>query len=163
MVRPTADRVREALFGILSRKTPGARVLDAYSGCGALGFEALSRGALAVTFIESDPVLSRMLRQSAERFGVLGRCAFLEGRTIEILAGGAAPGPFELILADPPYASSEATSFLPMALERLGPEGWIVLERDSRRPPVVGAGLGSFRTERYGRASLDFFQGQVPG
>jgi 16S rRNA (guanine(966)-N(2))-methyltransferase RsmD len=163
-VRPTADRVREALFAILGERAIGASVLDAYSGCGALGFEALSRGARAATFIELEPSLLRALRQTAERFGVSGRCSFVRGRAIDVLGRKGAPGPFDLILADPPYASSEVGAFVTAALTCLSPGGWIVIEREAAKSGPVAPGLPRpFRTERYGRAGLDFYGGPADG
>ena len=159
-VRPTADRVREALFSILGAAVTGARVLDAYAGSGALGFEALSRGARAATFLESDRRAWLALRASAAALGVLERCTLLRGRSVELIARSAVRGPFQLILADPPYAAGEAAAFLPPAARLLDPEGLIVLERDARITPPgpPPAGLELDRTARYGRCCLDFFR-----
>jgi len=110
--RPTAERAREALFSILGTSVRGARVLDAYSGSGALGFEALSREAAEVVFVESDPRAVRGLRETAESFGVSDRCVVIAGRVSDHLRGGAVQGQFDLILADPPYAAGDVERFL---------------------------------------------------
>ena len=118
-LRPTGERVREALFSILAERPVGARVLDAYAGSGALGFEALSRGAAHVVFVESDPRAARGLEQTAAALGVADRCCVLRGRVDEVLGRGAARGPFDLILADPPWRAGEG----PSLVVRAGREG----------------------------------------
>ena len=158
-VRPTADRVRESLFSILGERLPGADLLDAYSGSGALGFEALSRGARGVVFIESDRAVLAVLRQTAAALGLEGRCRVLGGRVLELLGRGAAPGPYDLILADPPYAGAEACPFLASAAGLLRPSGLLVLERPTRASPVAppAGRLGLVRQARYGSSTLQFF------
>ena len=159
-VRPTADRVREALFDILGTAVRGARVLDAYAGSGALGFEALSRGARQVVFVESDRRAWIALSANAATLRVRERCTILRGRSAELIRSEAVQGPFDLVLADPPYASDEAAAFLPLAAGLLAPGGRIVLERESRNAPVQAASfrLEHYRTARYGRCCLDFFR-----
>jgi 16S rRNA (guanine966-N2)-methyltransferase len=98
-VRPTPDRAREALFAILGDSVHGSRVLDAFSGSGALGFEALSRGARSVLFVESDPHVLATLRENARALAVEGRCSSVRGAALETLDGPGC-GPFDLILAD---------------------------------------------------------------
>lgn len=158
-VRPTADRVREALFSILGVRVPGADLLDAYSGSGALGFEALSRGARAVVFIESDRAVLRALRETAAALGLEGRCTVLEGPVLDLLGRGAAPGPYDLILADPPYAGDEAGPFLELAARLLRPSGLLVLERPTRARPLVppSGRLERVRQAGYGSSTLQFF------
>jgi 16S rRNA (guanine(966)-N(2))-methyltransferase RsmD len=163
-VRPTADRVREALFSILGALVPGARVLDAYSGSGALGLEALSRGARSVQFVEADRDSWRTLLDNVDRLGVRERASVLFGSVARVLRGDAAHGPFDLVLADPPYAESEAETMLPCAARLLAPGGLLVIERDARSVPPDAApfGLERFRSASYGRARLDFYR-PVPG
>ena len=84
-VRPTADRVREALFSILGSSVVDARVMDAYSGSGALGFEALSRGARSAVFLESDGSVLRTLQENAAALDLTDRCAFRHGPVEELL------------------------------------------------------------------------------
>jgi 16S rRNA (guanine966-N2)-methyltransferase len=162
-VRPTADRVREALFSILGGEVEGARVLDAYAGSGALGFEALSRGALRATFIEADRRAQITLRATAADLGVENRCEIRHGRAIDLLGHGAVTGPFDLIFADPPYGAAEAGPFLALAAEVLAGSGRIVVERDVGREAVAVAELSRHRTAKYGRCCLDFYRrGPVP-
>jgi 16S rRNA (guanine(966)-N(2))-methyltransferase RsmD len=161
-VRPTAERVREALFSILGASVEGARVLDACSGSGALGFEAISRGARHVVFVESDRIALRALRDSAVQLGVTERCTLLAGPVENELARPVAhETPFDLVLADPPYGSDLGGTILSLATRRLAPGGWIVVERDRRQAPPANAeacGLDRFREAAYGRTRLDFYR-----
>ena len=159
--RPTGDRVREALFNILGQDLGGASVLDLFAGTGALGFEAASRGARRVVFVEADRGLARRILAQAEEFG-LGRDArVVVGRVEDSLDPQRLGGPFDLVLADPPYGQ-EVESPLVRQVESAGllaPDGTLVVERDSHDPEAPGAAsLGLARTARYGRAALDFFK-----
>lgn len=161
-VRPTPDRVREALFDILGHDLTGVRVLDAFAGTGALGFEAMSRGASEVTFVEVDRRVSDAIGSTARSLGLERRCRVIAGRAEDVLARGAAPGPFDLVVADPPYAMPVREAFLAALVARprtLAPAATIVVERESRlsaaRPGSGGMSL--FRTARYGRTCLDFY------
>jgi 16S rRNA (guanine966-N2)-methyltransferase len=135
-------------------------VLDAYAGSGALGFEALSRGARQAVFLESDRRAWLVLRANAATLRLQDRCTILRGRAVELIRGAAVQGPFELVLADPPYAAGEAAPFLPLAAGLVGADGRIVLEREAGSPPPVAAsaGLEHYRTAGYGRTCLDFFR-----
>lgn len=161
-VRPTGDRVREALFSILGRKVLKARVLDAYAGTGALGFEALSRGALHVTFVEADRQVARQLERNVEALGLSSLAEVRQDDVLAVLARGGRSKPLRLILADPPYADPGIESFLARAAAPgwLDADGWIVLERDRGGPQVDHAGHGfrRFRTASYGGTCLDFFR-----
>lgn len=162
-VRPTPERVREALFSILGPATTSARVLDAYSGSGALGFEALSRGARHAVFVEADRQVCRWLSSNAESLGVGDRCRIVVGSAVEVLPR-LAPARFDLILADPPYDGDEAARFLPRvaALGLLVAEGTLVLERAARGPvlPVPAGPLTLVRSSRYGDTRLEFYRRQ---
>ena len=159
-VRPTGDRVREALFSILGGRLPGGRVLDAFAGSGALGFEALSRGVEEAVFVEADPAAAETVRSNAEALGVLPRCRVHRGDVVSLLERGVLPGPFTLVLADPPWREEVLPTFLAALTERTSlPAGArVVLERDANRPtPVVGPPLAHVRTAIYGRTALDLF------
>lgn len=161
-VRPTPERAREALFSILGDQILGARVLDAYSGTGALGLEALSRGASAVVFVEADGAVADLLRENGARIGAADRCRIVRARMIDLAAGPADDGPFDIILADPPYAAGEAAALLPLisAPTWLSSGGLVILERDRRVDPIerAGSGLLLSRTARYGRTCLDIYR-----
>ncbi len=159
-VRPTADRAREALFSILGPAVSQARVLDAYAGTGALGFEALSRGAARALFIEVDRQACAALAANAAALGLAERCTVRQGRVLDLLASGAVAGPFDLLLADPPYDSGEGLPFLAAAAGLVTRSGLIVLEREACRGSggTELPGLEQLRTACYGRCCLDFFR-----
>jgi 16S rRNA (guanine(966)-N(2))-methyltransferase RsmD len=160
-VRPTSERVREALFSILGSRVLEARVLDAYAGTGALGIEALSRGAREVVFVESDPAAARRIREHLEALGVVLRAPVHQADALAWLRGPGGGGPFGLILADPPYAAEEGRArFGRASAVRLARGGWLVLERDAAASPapLAGSELVLFRSARYGRSCLDFYE-----
>ncbi len=118
--RPTADRTREALFSILTSRLgsfEGLRVLDLFAGSGALGLEALSRGAASCTFVEQDGAALDALRANIAKLGAKNA----DVRAQSVMALGPAPAPYDLILLDPPYESGAGI----VALERLLRLGWI--------------------------------------
>lgn len=110
ITRPTANRVRESIFNILQGSIPGTRVLDLFSGSGALGLEALSRGALEAVFVEKSPAAVAVIRKNFAELGVPGSCArIIEADVTEVLRN---PARWQLnglsaehVFADPPYAS----------------------------------------------------------
>lgn len=144
-VRPTSDRVREAIFDVLGHldAVVGAEVVDLFAGSGALGIEALSRGAASVTFVESDPVVARGLEANLAAVGFAGapRVRVVRREATGFLAG--VPHRYDLALADPPYAFGG----WPELLGHLR-AGVAVLESD--RPLELPAGLELHRSYRYG-------------
>jgi 16S rRNA (guanine(966)-N(2))-methyltransferase RsmD len=165
--RPTSDRTREGLFGILmaASAVEGARVLDLYAGTGALGLEALSRGATHAVFVESARDALRVLRQNVAALGVADRTTVIAGDIGASRTGAAvrAAGPFDIVLADPPWslvddgdAPERLRSLIAAGVLREG--GTLVLERSSRgeSPTIEGAFHGEDR--RYGDATLAFYK-----
>jgi len=149
--RPTSDRVREALFARIDPE--GAAVLDLYAGTGALGIEALSRGAERVAFVERSARCAEVLRQNLESLELAGRCEVVVAETLRALSRlGERGRRFDLVLLDPPYASDEATGALAaLARSELLPEGaMVVLESSRRRPPAAVEGLERIDERRYG-------------
>jgi 16S rRNA (guanine966-N2)-methyltransferase len=162
--RPTSDRVREALFSILGDVT-GAVVLDLYAGTGALGIEALSRGAERAVFVESARPALAVLRQNLRDLGLTGVATVL-AQPVE-RARLLAEWSFDLVLADPPYASvAEAAASLGRLAAAgprfLKPEGKVVLEHAGRDAPPDVIGLVRVGTRSYGEASLSFYELPVP-
>src|ERR1043165_1407867 len=107
--RPTADRVRETLFSMLASRLGSfedPRVADLFAGSGALGFEALSRGAAHATFVESDAKASAVIRRNAEKLGATERVQILGGSALALTRSK----PFDLIFADPPYAKGSGSA-----------------------------------------------------
>lgn len=157
--RPTSDRTREALFSTVESliELDGARVLDLYAGSGAVGLEAVSRGAARALLIESDPRAVRVLRENAAALGLPG--AEVRAERAEGLAATPAGEAFDLVFADPPYQLPAAE--LAAVLTDLAGNGWlapdaaVVIERASRDPEWVWPKpLVPLRSRRYGEATL---------
>jgi 16S rRNA (guanine966-N2)-methyltransferase len=163
-LRPTSDRVREALFNILGQDLSGFDILDLFAGTGALGFEALSRGARRVVFVEANPKTAVALRRSAEDLGLARDTRVVVGRVEDVLDRARLGGPYNVILADPPYAA--ALDALVAGVDvggLLGLHGTLAIERESRGPAATGTlGLRLIRTAEYGRTALDFFKYSNP-
>jgi 16S rRNA (guanine(966)-N(2))-methyltransferase RsmD len=160
-LRPTGDRVRESLFNILGQDLSGFAVLDLFAGSGALGFEALSRGARRVVFVESSLRLAASLRKTAEALGVDSEARVVVGRVEDVLDRTRLGGPFEIVMADPPYREDVASRLVDAVDESrvLGLHGTLVVEREKRNPTAEGSGgLKRVRTAEYGRTALDFFK-----
>ena len=150
--RPTADRVRETLFSMLASRLGSfedLRVADLFAGSGALGFEALSRGAASATFVENDPAAAAVIRRNAAKLGA----------SVQVLGGSALTltraEPFALIFADPPYVRGAGTAIV-NAVEQAGwiaPGGWVSIE--TGRGDQVDPGALTIDTVRdVGRARL---------
>lgn len=152
--RPTADRVRETLFSMLTSRLglfEDLRVADLFAGSGALGFEALSRGAATAVFVEQDAKARTAIKANAERLGALDRIRILGGSALVLPRSD----PFDLILADPPYAAASGTTAVKAvaAAHWLAPGGWISVET-SRRDTVDPAGFTVEVTRDVGRARI---------
>ena len=111
-LRPTPDRVRETLFNWLAARTPGARCLDLFAGAGALGLEALSRGAGEVVFVEQAVAAARALREQLTRLGAERRAQVVEMGAARYLRGPAAP--FDIVFLDPPFGQDALTEYIPL-------------------------------------------------
>ena len=163
-LRPTGERVREALFDILGQDLSGRRVLDLFAGTGALGFEAASRGAARVVMVEADRELARLLRDTSERLGVAARVRVVAARVEDTLEAGGLEGGFDVILADPPYDRTDFSRVVAAigAGGLLAPSGVVVLERPQTSTVALpdSTGLRSARTVRYGQTALEFFKYQ---
>ncbi|WP_131105220.1 16S rRNA (guanine(966)-N(2))-methyltransferase RsmD [Ornithinimicrobium sufpigmenti] len=159
--RPTTDRVREALFSRVEAllDLDGARVLDLYAGSGALGLEALSRGASALLAVERHRPTARLVEQNAELLGLTGQVRVHPGAVEPLLAAGPSSDAYDLVLADPPYPLGEEE--LTRTLQALVRHGWltpdalVVVERSRRTPsPTWPPGLAHLDTRTYGEAAL---------
>jgi len=127
--RPTADRVRETLFSMLASRLgtfEELRVADLFAGSGALGLEALSRGAARVTFVESDAAAAAVIRRNAEKLGASDRMQLLRASALSL----ARSAPFDLIFADPPYGGSSGSAVVRSISDAswLAPGGWLSVE-----------------------------------
>lgn len=157
--RPTSDRVREALFSMLG-DVSGAAVLDLYAGTGALGIEALSRGATRAVFVENARPALEALRRNVETLGLRASSVVLTTPVVRAVRGLSPRDPFDLVLVDPPYAQlAEAVQALELLVaQRLcSEEARIVLEHATRDAAPELKGVKCQATRRYGDTSLSFY------
>jgi 16S rRNA (guanine966-N2)-methyltransferase len=180
-LRPTSDKLRETLFNILAPRIAGARVLDGYAGTGALGIEALSRGAAWVTLIEDDRRAQMLIAENLALCGIENSYAIIRAkvaRALDSLHHQPAFEPFEIVLLDPPYAlrpvpghgvprgvsgyeGDDLEAILTAAGRVLAPAGVLVLERARRDPAPEAAGrLRHSRTVVSGDSALSFYEMQ---
>ncbi|MEW6321149.1 MAG: 16S rRNA (guanine(966)-N(2))-methyltransferase RsmD [Acidobacteriota bacterium] len=157
-LRPTSDRLRETLFNILSDRVAGGRVLDVFAGTGAVGLEALSRGAESAVFIESDRRAATLIAENAARCRAADRCAIIRGAAELVLHQQVRGGPFDLVILDPPYEFERRDEVVALAAIQLAPGGRLVLEHAARRPPAEAPGLALRRTVRAGDSALSFYE-----
>jgi 16S rRNA (guanine966-N2)-methyltransferase len=160
--RPTSDRAREGLFATATAirgPLPGARVLDLFAGSGAIGLEALSRGAVRVVFVESDPRAIRVIRANLAAVALPGGELVCDQVQRFLDRGPGAEAAFDLAVADPPYAASPAE--VAGMLTALACGGWlapgalVAVERATRAGPLSWpAGYRADRSRRYGEATF---------
>lgn len=157
--RPTSERAREALFNSLRSllDVDGARVLDLFAGSGAVGLEALSRGAVAATLVESDRGAAEVLRRNMDTVGLPG--ATLIRRPVAAVLDGESDAPYELVFADPPYAltDGELGGLLRRLLEGhwLAKDAVVIVERSARGGPLNWPdGVAPVMNRRYGEGQL---------
>ncbi|MGE5279898.1 MAG: 16S rRNA (guanine(966)-N(2))-methyltransferase RsmD [Deltaproteobacteria bacterium] len=167
-IRPTQDKVRQAVFDTLAGVVRGARVLDLYAGSGAMGLEALSRGAREAVFIEKDKRVFAALLRNIEAAGAGGQAeAFLKNAGLALLILAKKRRLFDCILADPPYHKGLAKKTLQTlgAGGILAPHGFVVIEHGRQEPLPEGEGvLRLFRQGRFGMIRVSFYQKAVrPG
>ncbi len=134
--RPTSDRVREALFSVLGPSIEGARVLDLFAGSGALGIEALSRGAAAAVFVDRAPAAIKAVRANLEALGIEADVRRLEARAA-LRAASAGSEAYDLVFLDPPYRrAAELGRALSEALPAVLAAGARVVTESDRREPL---------------------------
>ena len=160
--RPTAARAREALFAILF-DVREARVLDLYAGSGALGLEALSRGAERAVFVEAGKPAQRAIKSNVDALGVAPRATLLPLRAEAALHALQRLGPFSLVFADPPWADAQAALVVLEGLSRadlLAPAARLVLEHAARGAPEVAENspLRAVDTRRWGDTAVTIFE-----
>ena len=157
--RPTTDRVREALFSLLGARMDvgGARVLDLFAGSGALGLEALSRGAARATFVERHGPTLALARRNAVDLGVAERATFLRADALATLRRLADGGPeADLVLADPPYDLPDLPDLPALVRPVLAPGGLLALEHDARH--AFDGAPGHVLSRAYGRTVVSLFE-----
>ena len=155
--RPTGDRVREAVFNLVG-PVDGAEVLDLYAGSGAMGLEALSRGAARVTFVESDRAAAETILRNLDKLRLEGAVVVREDVARRLAADAAGGRRYDLVLVDPPYAMLART--LPILAAHLpavlAPDGVAVVESDAREEPDLP--LLKRTSRRYGSARVTLFE-----
>ena len=161
-IRPTADRVRETIFNVLGQSLDGQIILDLFAGTGALGLEALSRGADRAVLIDKDRKATELCRANAEMLGFTGRVRILSmpvARALKLLARESAK--FDLVFADPPYVAKAAadTVVAVEAAELLTPGGMLCVERDKRESvPDAVARLSKIDERRFGDTVVSIYR-----
>jgi 16S rRNA (guanine966-N2)-methyltransferase len=155
--RPTSDRVRENVFNIVAPWVEGARVLDLYAGSGAMGLEALSRGAAGVVFVEADRDAVRAIERNLDKLRLTGatvvRTEAMTGLAQEATAGRK----YDLVLVDPPYAMTDFDTLARYLPRVLADDGLAVLESAARTEPEL-AGLAVRTTRKYGSTRVTVFE-----
>ena len=154
--RPITDRVKETLFGILGVRVPDARVLDLYAGSGAVGIEALSRGAESADFVEHDRSALAVLRQNLADTR-LDRDARVHATDVERFLASA-EGSWDLVVLDPPYEARAIVAPLRALVPRLAPGASVVVKHFWRTEVPEVAGLAVVRTRRFGETMLTFLE-----
>ena len=155
-LRPTSDKLRETLFNILAPRIAGARVVDAYAGTGAVGLEALSRGAASVLFIEKDRRAAALIAENLRLCSEKERYT-IEGGDVAVVLHRLDPdATFDVIFLDPPYDHTSLGATLEAAGHRLAADGLVILERATRHEPEVPATLERVRDVKSGDSTLTF-------
>lgn len=162
-IRPTSDRIREAIFDLLGPGPNSGGVLDLYAGTGALGIEALSRGFETAVFVEKDRIALGLIRENLARCGYEDRCRVEEKEVLRFLEVLDAAAPFSLVLLDPPYQKQMVAG----CLERLASSRWVSddgrivceTERDLELPGRVET-FQRAKRKRYGDTSVHIY---LPG
>jgi 16S rRNA (guanine966-N2)-methyltransferase len=156
--RPTGDRVREAVFNLVG-PVGGMHVLDLYAGSGAMGLEALSRGAESATFVEADRAAAETIVRNLDKLALGGATVLREDAARRLTADAASGRRYDLVLIDPPYRMLAGvlpmlSSHLPAVVE---PDGLVVVESDAREEPDLP--LPKRTSRRYGSARVTVFEG----
>jgi 16S rRNA (guanine966-N2)-methyltransferase len=155
--RPTSDRVRENIFNIVAPWVEGARVLDLYAGSGAMGLEALSRGAAGVVFVEADGDAVRAIERNLDKLRLTGatvvRTEAMTGLAQEATAGRK----YDLVLVDPPYAMTDFDTLARYLPRVLADDGLAVLESAARTEPEL-VGLAVRTSRKYGSTRVTVFE-----
>ena len=158
-LRPTSDRLKETVFAILAPRLAGARVLDGFAGSGALGIEALSRGAASVVFIEVDSRAAGLIERNLAHCRISDGYVMMRAEFTRALRQLPADRRFDLALLDPPYDLADLASMVEAAAGRMAPGGVLALEHASRREaPARAGGFAAFRQVKAGDSTVTFYR-----
>ncbi len=154
--RPTSDKTRQAIFNILAHEIVDAEILDMFAGSGALGIEALSRGARAATFVEKHTPTARLIQENLDRLHLTGRAINADWKTAASLLS--AHSHYNLIFADPPYGEFPGHELLTTLIPLLAPEGILIIETDAKEEPVSDSTVARLlKTRAFGHARISFY------
>ena len=157
--RPTLDRVRENVFNILQMKGRGAKVLDLFSGSGAMAFEAISRGAAEAVLVDIDRAANAVQRQNAAKLRMEGQCRILQCDWQMAIRQLTATGErFQVIFLDPPYAMHDMVPVMEALRPLLAEDAVILLEHEAKVFPATPDGFELYDSRKYGIAGVSFFR-----
>jgi 16S rRNA (guanine966-N2)-methyltransferase len=156
--RPITDRVKETLFGILGERVVDAKVLDLYAGSGAIGIEALSRGAAHATFVERSRDAVKAIRDNLRRTRLEDVAEVHDVEVARFLSGTDAGGPYALAVLDPPYEERAILAPLERLVPLLAPGATVVVKHFWRTAVPVPEGLLPWRERRFGETALTFLE-----
>ena len=156
-LRPTSDKLRETLFNVLAPRIDGARVLDGYAGTGAVGIEALSRGASEVTFVERDRRAAALIESNLKKCRIESGYVIIQSSVLQAIERLSSERAFDVILLDPPYAS-DFQEALPHVGDIVKPDGVVILEHARKAEAPAAAGrLTRVREVKSGDSTLTFY------
>ena len=157
-VRPTTDRVKEAVFSVIQFEIEGRRILDLFAGSGQMGIEALSRGASEAVFVDSSAQSIAVVRENLRACGLNGAAVVIQGDALSYLAPRAGRRDFDYAFLDPPYGRGILQSALPAVASVVKPGGAIICESpaDETLPESIGDFV-IYRHYRYGRIKVTFY------
>jgi 16S rRNA (guanine966-N2)-methyltransferase len=155
--RPTSDRVRENVFNIVAPWVEGARVLDLYAGSGAMGLEALSRGAASALFVESDPDALHVIERNLDKLRLAGARVVRLDVTTALAQESGAGRKYDLVLVDPPYDMTNYETLARYLPAVLADDGLLVVETDARVEPEL-PGLAVRTARKYGSTRVTVFE-----
>lgn len=160
-VRPTGDRVKEAIFSMIQFEIEGRTVLDLFAGSGQLGIEALSRGARLAVFVDQSPAAVAMVKQNLQHTRLFQKARVLHTDYTSFLAG--VKEPFDIALVDPPYSKGLVEAALPLLSQHMSPGGVIVCEVAGKDtlPEQAGEFILS-QTKRYGKTAVGLYRRREP-
>lgn len=157
--RPTLDRVRENVFNILQMKVRGAKVLDLFSGSGAMAFEAVSRGAESAVMVDSDRQAYAVQQRNAQKLRMDAQCRILHCSWEQALRTLTAAGEcFDAVFLDPPYKMHDLTQVFSALAPLMAEDGVVVLEHEAKTFPSVCDGWYLYDSRKYGVAGVSFFR-----
>ncbi|MDI6800912.1 MAG: 16S rRNA (guanine(966)-N(2))-methyltransferase RsmD [Thermodesulfovibrionales bacterium] len=160
-LRPTSAKVRQAIFNIIGNEIIDSSFLDLYAGTGAVGIEALSRGAFRVVFVDDNEMRVNIIKDIIERFGFKDRAVTIKDSAYNFMQKFSTPNFFDILFLDPPYASDECDIIFPLVdnMNILRDNGLVIAEHASRNmlPDKVG-NLKKVKTYRYGDTSLTLYK-----